>query len=147
MNRRPPRSPLFPYTTLFRSRLRASAQRYSSASREVTIRTGGSGRSKMFSNISRQEPGAMSRSVTTSGILARHNAPIADSTVAQGRSVHFDSLHRIRSDRSKMELNEVWSSSIGLTDSTVTVAETIPLAGGFLMVQLLTSPLDRRPAG
>jgi hypothetical protein len=86
--------------------------------------------------------------VTTSGILDWRSAAIADSTVAQGRSVHFESLHRIRSDRLKMELNEVWSSAIGLTDSTVTVVvEMIPLAGGFLMLQLLTSPLDLSPAG
>ena len=65
--------------------------------------------------------------------------PIADSTVAQGRSVHFESLHRIGSDRSKMALNEVWSSAIGLTESTVTgvVAQLVPLAGGFLMLATL----------
>ena len=45
-----------------------------------------------------------------------------------------------------MERNEVWSSAIGLTDSTVTVVvEMVPLAGSFLIWQLLSFSLGPKP--
>jgi hypothetical protein len=90
-------------------RFRASAQRWSSASREVTIKSGGSGRNEIWSNISHHLPVVISASNSTMGNVACRNTKRAEATAALGISVQSDL---------KMRSRETQSSPLELTKRT-----------------------------
>ena len=106
-------------STSYAPRFKASAHKRASASREVTIRSGGSGRSEMCSNISRHVPGNRSHSQNTMGIVTSRNTEDAEASVGLAIRVHSEFVYTVQSDSWKMRSRETQSSAFGLTDRTL----------------------------
>ena len=99
---------------------------------KCTIRSGGSGRSEMCSNISRHVPGNISHSQNTIGIGRSRKTENDEASVGLAIRVHSEFVYTVQSDSWKMRSRETRSSSLGLTHRTVHfLVAVVSLPGGF----------------
>src|SRR6266478_8962452 len=101
---------------------RASAHRYSSATRELRIRNGGLGNDASCSRMLFQVPGSESHSQTTMGILFRDRTASDEASVPLLYSVHFESGQSVHWELFRTPSKKAWSASIGLTERTTKVS-------------------------
>src|ERR1019366_2252541 len=121
-------------STSYAPRFKASAHNRSSASREVTINSGGSGKSEMCSNISRHVPGNISHSQSTIGVGLSRKTENDEASVVLAVRVHVDSW--------KMRSRKTQSSSLGLTDRTLAfLVIAVPIPANLFMPCQLCSTL------
>src|SRR5712692_2504933 len=85
-------------STSYAPMFRASAHSCSSASREVTIRNGGLGKSANCASNSCHVPGAKSHSQTTIGILLSRKMVSADASVQLLQIVRLELRQRVHSE-------------------------------------------------